>query len=78
MIFSGTVATYGRGHAVVTTTGMQTEMGRIAGLLREAPADTTPLQKELNHVGRRLGIFVVIIAVVMIVTILLIEGVRRS
>ena len=38
MIFSGTAATYGRGKAVVVvTTGMQTEMGRIAGMLKEAP-----------------------------------------
>src|SRR6185503_9187701 len=46
MIFSGTAATYGRGKAVVTATGMQTEMGRIAGLLKDAPTEITPLQKE--------------------------------
>src|SRR5690606_7189830 len=46
MAFSGTVATYGHGRAVVTATGMQTEMGRIAGMLKEAPPETTPLQKE--------------------------------
>lgn len=76
MIFSGTAATYGRGKAVVTATGMQTEMGCIAGMLKEAPTETTPLQKELNRVGKRLGIVVVIIAVVMIVTIVLVEKVR--
>ena len=37
MIFSGTAATYGRGKAVVTATGMQTEMGRIAGMLKTLP-----------------------------------------
>ncbi len=76
MIFSGTAATYGRGKAVVTATGMQTEMGRIAGMLKEAPEETTPLQKELDRVGKMLGIVVVIIAVVMIVTIILVENVR--
>jgi Ca2+-transporting ATPase len=76
MIFSGTAATYGRGKAVVTATGMQTEMGRIAGMLKEAPDETTPLQKELDRVGKRLGIVVVIIAVVMIATIILVENVR--
>jgi len=76
MIFSGTAATYGRGKAVVTATGMQTEMGRIAGMLKEAPVETTPLQKELDRVGKRLGIVVVIIAVVMIATIILVENVR--
>ena len=76
MLFGGTAATYGRGKAIVTGTGMQTEMGRIAGMLKEAPAETTPLQEELDVVGRRLGVVVVIIAVVMIATILLVENVR--
>lgn len=76
MIFSGTVATYGRGRAVVTATGMQTEMGRIAGMLKEAPDETTPLQKELDRVGKLLGVTVVVIAIVMIATILLVQNVR--
>ena len=41
MVFSGTAATYGRGTAIVTATGMQTEMGRIAGMLEAPPAETT-------------------------------------
>jgi Ca2+-transporting ATPase len=76
MIFSGTAATYGRGRAVVVATGMQTQMGRIAGMLKEAPEETTPLQKELDRVGKLLGIIVVVIAVVMIATIILVEDVR--
>src|SRR5687767_1607091 len=76
MIFSGTAATYGRGKALVVATGMQTEMGRIAGMLKEAPQETTPLQKELERVGKLLGIIVIIIAVVMIAIILLVEDVR--
>jgi len=56
MVFSGTAVTYGRGTAVVIATGMQTEMGRIAGLLEQTKAETTPLQKELARVGRMLGI----------------------
>ena len=76
MIYSGTSATYGRGRAVVVATGMQTEMGRIAGMLTAAGAETTPLQEELNRVGRLLGIAVVIIAVVMIATIFIVERVR--
>ncbi|MBW6504047.1 cation-translocating P-type ATPase [bacterium] len=76
MIFSGTVATYGRGKAVVTATGMRTEMGRIAGMLSATPDETTPLQKELARVGRLLGLIVVAIAVVMITTILLVEEVH--
>jgi Ca2+-transporting ATPase len=38
MIISGTAAAYGHGRAVVTATGIQTEMGRIAGLLKETPS----------------------------------------
>ncbi len=75
MIFSGTAATYGRGRAVVTATGMHTQMGRIAGMLKQAPDETTPLQKELDRVGRLLGLIVVVIAVVMIATIFLVEDV---
>ena len=76
MIFSGTVAVYGRGRAVVVATGMRTEMGRIAGLLKETEEEPTPLQKELDRVGRLLGLTVIIIAVVMIATIILVEEVR--
>jgi Ca2+-transporting ATPase len=76
MVFSGTAATYGRGSAVVTATGMQTEMGRIATLLQQAPAETTPLQVELDRIGRMLGLVVIAIAVVMIATIIVVEQVR--
>ncbi len=76
MVFSGTAATYGRGKAVVTATGMDTQMGRIAGMLKEAKPETTPLQKELARVGRLLGLVVIAIAIVMIATILLVEDVQ--
>jgi len=74
MMFSGTAATYGRARAVVTATGMQTEMGRIAGMLKGAKDEDTPLQKELDRIGKLLGLVVIIIAVVMISTILLWSG----
>jgi Ca2+-transporting ATPase len=72
MVFSGTAVTHGRGKAVVTATGMNTQLGRIAGMLKQAPAETTPLQQELARVGKMLGIVVVAIAVVMVATILLV------
>jgi Ca2+-transporting ATPase len=75
MIFSGTAATYGRGRAVVVATGMETEMGHIAGMLKATPDETTPLQRELDRVGKILGLVVVVIAVVMIATIVVVEDV---
>ena len=75
-VFSGTTATYGHGKAVVTATGMQTEMGRIAGLLKATPDESTPLQRELDRTGKMLGAVVIAIAVVMIVTIVVVEDVR--
>src|SRR5262245_18443384 len=76
MIFSGTAATYGHGKAVVTATGMQTEIGRIAGLLKETHDEPTPLQRELDRTGKLLGVVVIAIAVVMIATIIIVENVQ--
>jgi Ca2+-transporting ATPase len=78
MVFSGTAATYGHGKAIVTATGMRTEMGRIAGLLKETPDESTPLQRELGRTGRMLGVVVIAIAVVMIATIILVEDIRGA
>ncbi len=76
MIYSGTAATYGRGTAVVTATGMQTEMGRIAGLLERTEDEATPLQRQLARVGRLLGIVVMVIAAVITATIILVEEIH--
>jgi Ca2+-transporting ATPase len=78
MVFSGTAVTYGHGTAVVTATGMQTEMGRIAGLLKATADEPTPLQRELDRTGKILGAVVVAIAVVMVVTIVVLEDVRSA
>jgi P-type Ca2+ transporter type 2C len=80
MVFSGSAVTRGRGRAVVTATGMHTEMGRIATLLGRTNEERTPLQREIQLVGRTLGIGVVIIAIVVVGAILLtseIEGARE-
>jgi len=78
MVFSGTAVTYGHGTAVVTATGMQTEMGRIAGLLKATADEPTPLQRELDRTGKVLGAVVVAIAVVMSVTIIVLEDVHSA
>jgi P-type Ca2+ transporter type 2C len=75
MVFSGTTVTYGRGRGVVVATGMRTEMGRVAGLLGSTK-EITPLQRELDHVGKVLGMVVVGIAVAMIAAIILMHHVR--
>ncbi|NLA36121.1 MAG: cation-translocating P-type ATPase [Actinobacteria bacterium] len=71
MVFSGTAVARGRGTAVVTATGMATEMGRIARMLEAAKEEPTPLQREIAHVGRVIGLAVIGIAVVVMAAILL-------
>ena len=68
MLFSSTVATYGRGRAVVVATGMATEVGRIAGLLEAAEKEPTPLQQELDRTGKRLSIIMLGICAVVFAT----------
>ena len=60
MIFSGCSITYGTALAIVTATGMDTEMGKIAGLLEGAENAQTPLQKKLAQLGKALGIMALI------------------
>ena len=78
MVFAGTAATYGHGAAIVTATGMQTEMGRIAGLLKETRDAPTPLQLELDRTGKRLGLAVLAIAAVMIATLVVVSDVQSA
>jgi P-type Ca2+ transporter type 2C len=76
MVFSGTAIASGRGRAVVTATGAATEIGKIADSLHAAEAGPTPLQRELDRVGKLLGIAVIAIAVVISVTIVFVEHLR--
>jgi P-type Ca2+ transporter type 2C len=78
MVFSGTAVTRGRGRAVVTATGMDSEMGRIAALLGRTEEERTPLQREVDLVGRTLGIAVVVIAVVVVGAILVTSDIRSA
>ena len=71
MVFSGTAVVRGRGRALVTATGMSSEMGRVARLLERTEAQATPLQREVDRVGRMLGAAVIAIAVVVVVAIML-------
>jgi magnesium-transporting ATPase (P-type) len=76
MVFKGTSVVQGTGRAIVTVTGMATQMGSIAHLLDATVAQPTPLQLEVARVGRMLGLGVVAIATVVVVTILLLSDIQ--
>ena len=56
MLFSSSLVTYGRGKGIVVETGMNTEVGKIAGIISGTEKQETPLQKKLNNLGKTLGI----------------------
>lgn len=74
MVFSGCSITYGTATAVVTATGMNTEMGKIANLLEGESETQTPLQKKLAQLGKYLG-FVALAACAIIFTVGLCSGI---
>ncbi|TFG05467.1 MAG: cation-transporting P-type ATPase [Promethearchaeota archaeon] len=67
MVFTGTIVSYGRGTAIVTGTGTNTQIGRIAELLTEIEEAETPLQKKMAKVGFQLGIFIILICVLVFI-----------
>lgn len=68
MVYAGTSVVAGRGQAVVTQTGGQTELGRIADLLRSATPAATPLQERLDRLGKQLTIAIMLVACVVFAT----------
>lgn len=61
MVYSGSFVTYGRGSFLVTAVGMQTEVGKIAGLLKTASEKKTPLQMNLDQFGKKLSVIILIL-----------------
>ena len=61
MVYSGSLVTYGRAKVVVTETGMDTEIGKIAELLNRTQAKKTPLQKSLDDFGKKLAMIILLI-----------------
>lgn len=78
MVFSGTAVVRGRGRAVVTATGMATEMGNVARLLGRTEAQSTPLQREVDRIGRMLGLAVIAISAVVVGAILVTADLRTA
>jgi Ca2+-transporting ATPase len=70
MVYKGTAVARGVGRAVVSATGMATEMGQIAVLIDQTEEEPTPLEVEIARVGRTLGLAVIAIAVVVVGTVL--------
>src|SRR2546422_1433599 len=62
MVFMGTTVDGGRGRAVLVETGMSTQLGKIAGLVQQETKEETPLQKQLDRLGRQIGIAVLLAA----------------
>ena len=65
MVYSGSLVTYGRAEMLVTATGMETELGKIAGLMNAAKERKTPLQESLDKFSSRLAILILIICAVV-------------
>jgi Ca2+-transporting ATPase len=71
MVYMGTIVTYGRGTAVVTETGMKTQLGKIADMIQDVGSEKTPLQRRLEQLGRGLAVAaLVIVAVVFVLGLL--------
>jgi Ca2+-transporting ATPase len=73
-VFAGTVITKGHGKAVVISTGMATEIGKIARMIQTAEDEETPLQKQLFSLGKWLGILTVIICGLVFATVMVAQG----
>lgn len=71
MVFSGTLVTRGSGEALVTATGLSTEIGKITSLMMSYDTPKTPLEIELNQIGKRIGIIVLALCVLIFIAGLL-------
>ncbi|MGI6107914.1 MAG: cation-translocating P-type ATPase [Lachnospiraceae bacterium] len=67
MVYTGTSVVYGRGRAVITGTGMNTEMGKIADAITKAEDTETPLQKKLDELSKKLSVLVLVICAAIFV-----------
>jgi Ca2+-transporting ATPase len=73
MVYMGTIVTYGRGTAVVTDTGMKTQLGKIADMIQSVGTEKTPLQRRLEQLGKGLAV-----AALVIVALVFVSGLLRG
>ncbi|MEM2235634.1 MAG: HAD-IC family P-type ATPase [Nitrososphaerota archaeon] len=71
MAFSGTIVTQGRGKAVVVATGMKTEMGKIASIIKKTEKVVTPIQKRTADLGKKLGLLAILASAIVLAISLL-------
>lgn len=74
MCYMGSTVVYGRGKAIITSTGMNTEMGKIAGVLSKTEQEETPLQKKLSQLGKMLSKAVLGICIFIFIFDLIVSG----
>ncbi|MBH9971252.1 cation-translocating P-type ATPase [Bifidobacterium sp. W8109] len=78
MVFNGTAVTQGNGRMIVTSTGMDTQVGKIADMLADTQEEPTPLQKEMARVSKLLGLAVCLIAALVLAALALMEGFQTT
>jgi Ca2+-transporting ATPase len=74
MVFAGTIVAYGRAKAVVTSTGMETEFGKIAQMVQSTTQEKTPLEKRMASVGKLIGMLAVVICIGVATVGIVVEG----
>ncbi|MCU0577070.1 MAG: cation-translocating P-type ATPase [Desulfobacterota bacterium] len=74
MAYMGTIVSYGRGQALVTNTGMDTELGRIATMIQSVGHEPTPLQRRLDRLGKKLAVIALVLVALIFVEGLWMEG----
>ncbi|MFW9982950.1 MAG: cation-translocating P-type ATPase [Candidatus Thorarchaeota archaeon] len=74
LVFQGSIVSAGKGTAVITSTGMTTEFGKIAQLVQESKQEPTPLQLDLKDLGKRLGGVVLIISILVFIVLVFINA----
>jgi Ca2+-transporting ATPase len=74
LVFQGSVVTSGKGTAIITSTGMKTEFGKIAQLVQESEQELTPLQLDLDDLGKKLGGIVILISILVFIALVFINA----